>query len=116
MCIHHPSALVTYNNTFPTRYEALLEGKVYLVAANEAIHREGNVLLTTHSTHFIYGYLSMAYGKGPLSEKGNPLLSLHGLVVLINSKGSFICTISQTAEYSRRGALVGMRNGSVDPP
>ena len=85
--------------------------------------------LTTHSTHFIYGY--MAYGKIPFrqrerreremfyltthsthfylrlygvrhmvkdhtdSEKGNPLPP-HRLLLSINSKGSFICTIPQT--------------------
>ena len=30
------------------------------------------------------------------SERGNPLMSLHGLRFLISSKGSFICTIPQT--------------------
>ena len=37
--------------------------------------------LMTHSTHFIYGYMT-SDGKGP-----------HGLLFPINSKGSFICTI-----------------------
>ena len=40
--------------------------------------------LTTHSTHFIYG---------------NPLLS-HGLLFLISSKGSFICTIPDRIAYT----------------
>ena len=30
------------------------------------------------------------------SKRGNPLLSLHGLLFLISSKGSFTCTIPQT--------------------
>ena len=30
------------------------------------------------------------------SERGNPLLPLHGILFTIDSKGSFICTISQT--------------------
>ena len=35
------------------------------------------------------------YGKGSLIyiEKGNMLQSLHGLLFLTDSKGSFICTI-----------------------
>ena len=45
--------------------------------------------LTTHSTHFIYGYMASD------SERGNPLPP-HGLLFSINSKGSFICTIPQT--------------------
>ena len=50
--------------------------------------------LTTHSTHFIYGY--MASGKDHSeSEKDNPLQP-HRLLLSINSKGSFICTIPQT--------------------
>ena len=32
------------------------------------------------------------------SERGNPLLP-HGLLFLINSKGSFICTIPQTGYH-----------------
>ena len=83
--------------------------------------------LTTHSTHFIYGYMASDHSdseKGERernvlfndalntfslllydvrhmvkdhsdSEKGN-LLPPHGLLFLINSKGSFICTIPQT--------------------
>ena len=47
--------------------------------------------LTTHSTHFIYGYM----GSDTDSDRGN-LLPPHGLLFLINSKGSFICTIPQT--------------------
>ena len=37
------------------------------------------------------------YGKEPRdNEKGNWLCSLHGLLFLISSKGSFICTIPHT--------------------
>ena len=39
---------------------------------------------------------SQIYGKVPLdSERGNPVLP-HGLLFLINSKGSFICIIPKT--------------------
>ena len=49
--------------------------------------------LTTHSTHFIYGYMASDMVKDHSdSEKGNPLPP-HRLLLLINSKGSFICTI-----------------------
>ena len=76
--------------------------------------------LTTHSTHFIYGYMGererernvlfndalntfylRLYGVRHMakdhsdSEKGNPLPP-HRLLLSINSKGSFICTIPQT--------------------
>ena len=37
-----------------------------------------------------------SYGKRQLREKGNPLASLHGLLFLISSKGSFIYNITQT--------------------
>ena len=52
--------------------------------------------LTTHSTFYL-----QLYGVGHMvkdhsdSEKGNLLLP-HRLLFLINSKGSFICTIPQT--------------------
>ena len=52
--------------------------------------------LTTHSTHFIYGYMVGHMVKDHSdSERGN-LLPPHGLLFPINSKGSFICTIPQT--------------------
>ena len=73
--------------------------------------------LTTYSTHFIYGYMGRErnvlfndalntfylrlYGIRHMvkdhsdSEKGNPLPP-HRLLLSINSKGSFICTIPQT--------------------
>ena len=74
--------------------------------------------LTTHSTHFIYGYMEgrkemflfndalntfylRLYGVGHMvedhsdSERGNPLLP-HGLLFLISSKGYFIYIIPQT--------------------
>ena len=52
--------------------------------------------LTMHSTHFIYGYMASDMVKDHSdSEKGN-LLRPHRLLLSINSKGSFICTIPQT--------------------
>ena len=53
--------------------------------------------LTTHSTHFIYGYMVSGHmiKDHSDSERGNPLPP-HGLRFLISSKGSFICTIPQT--------------------
>ena len=54
--------------------------------------------LTTHSTHFIYGYMAsdiIMVKDHPDSERGNPLLP-HGLLFPINSKGSFICIIPHT--------------------
>ena len=53
--------------------------------------------LTTHLTHFIlrlYGVRHMVMDHSD-NERGN-LLPPHGLLFLINSKGSFICTIPQT--------------------
>ena len=41
----------------------------------------------------LYG---VRHGKGPLSERGNPLLP-HGLLFQISIKGSFICIIPQMA-------------------
>ena len=52
--------------------------------------------LTTHSTHFIYVYMASDMVKDHSdSERGN-LLPPHGLLFLISSKCSFICTIPQT--------------------
>ena len=55
--------------------------------------------LTTHSTHFIYGYMASDMVKDHSdSERGNPLPP-HGLLFSIDSKGSFICTIPQTYNF-----------------
>ena len=52
--------------------------------------------LTTHSTHFINGYMASEMVKDHSdTEKGNPLPP-HRLLLSINSKGSFICTIPHT--------------------
>ena len=74
--------------------------------------------LTTHSTHFIYGYMGerernvlfndalntfylWLYGIRHMvkdhsdRERGN-LLPQHGLLFSVNSKGYFICTIPHT--------------------
>ena len=71
--------------------------------------------LTTHSTHFIYGYTVIwrqTYGKGP-----------RGLLFPISSKGSSLYATSHREDntyhglcYSSRGALAGTRNSSMGPP
>ena len=60
------------------------------------IRRKEMLYLTTHSTHFIYGYMaSDIYVKNYSdSERGN-----HGLLFPVSSKGSFICTIPQTGQH-----------------
>ena len=51
--------------------------------------------LTTHSTHYIYGYMANDHLD---SERGNPQPPLHVLLFSISSKLSFICTIPQTGQ------------------
>ena len=57
--------------------------------------KEGNVLFNDALNTF---YLRQTYGKGPLSERGNPLPP-HRLLFSISSKGSFICIIPQTMAF-----------------
>ena len=59
--------------------------------------KEGNVLFNDALNTFylqLYGVRHMVKDHSD-SEKGNPLLP-YGLLLSINSKGSFICTIPQT--------------------
>ena len=59
--------------------------------------KEGNVLFNDALNTFylrLYGVLHMVKDHSD-SEKGNPLPP-HRLLLSINSKGSFICTIPQT--------------------
>ena len=57
--------------------------------------------LMMHSTHFIYGLYGVRHmiKDHSDSEKRNPLPP-HRLLLSINSKGSFICTIPQTGNFS----------------
>ena len=67
----------------------------------------------------------LVYGVRPMTknhsdgERGNLLLTLHGVLFPISSKGSFICIILQTG-YPQTGyfsgTLAGSRNSSMDPP
>ena len=64
---------------------------------DELRERERNVLFNdTLNTFYLrlYGVRHMVMDHSD-SEKGNPLLP-HRLLLSINSKGSFICTIPQT--------------------
>ena len=79
--------------------------------------KEGNVLFNDALNTFYFTVIwRRTHGKGPLSERGNPLPP-HGLLFPISSKGSFICTTPQT-EYNDLchtscGALAGTRNSSM---
>ena len=78
--------------------------------------------LTTHWTHFIYGYIASDHMVKNHSdrERGNPLPP-HRLLFSISSKGSFICIIPQDNTYhglcyTSCGALAGTRNSPMGPP
>ena len=60
--------------------------------------KEGNVLFNgTLNTFYLWLYGIGHIVKDHLERDiGNPLLLLNGLLFLIKSKGSFICTIPQT--------------------
>ena len=61
---------------------------------------------TTHSTHFIYGFMGVGHmvNDHSDSDRGNPLPP-HGLLFPISNKGSFICTIPQTGYHIPRPLL-----------
>ena len=83
----------TFSSEMST-YKLLFSNYVWrkLIVVDVYGRRKEMFYLTTHSTHFIYGYMVKDHSD---SEKGNPLPP-HRLLLLINSKGSFICTIPQT--------------------
>ena len=51
--------------------------------------------LTTHSTHFIYGYMASDIWLRTILIVRKETRCRH-ILLSINSKGSFICTIPQT--------------------
>ena len=72
--------------------------------------------LTTHSTHFIYGYMASDMVKDHSdSEKGNPLPP-HGLLFPINSKSYFICRIAHTTAFVTPVVGLSFRLAAWDIP
>ena len=90
----HVSVIYTFYRV--TRVRNGRKEIIYLTMHSTIIWKEGTVLLNKSLNTF---YLRL-YGIGHMvkdhsdSEKGNQLP--HGLLFLINSKGSFICSIPQT--------------------
>ena len=82
--------------------------------------RERNVLFNDALNTFylrLYGVRHMVKDHSD-SEKGNPLPP-HRLLLLINSKGSFICTIPQTGQHIPRPLLhqswsTGWNDGDIE--
>ena len=74
--------------------------------------------LTTHSTHFIYGYMVKDHSD---SEKGNPLLPI-GYSFRLTARFFLYAPAHRQDStyhglcYTNRGALVGTRNSSVGSP
>ena len=82
----------------PTTHRTVSERSYHEATFRSPTGREREMFyLTTHSTHFylrLYGVRHMVKDHSD-SEKGNPLPP-YMLLLSINSKGSFICTIPQT--------------------
>ena len=79
--------------------------------------KEGNVLFNDALNTFclqLYG-VRYNYGKDHSDNKKGNLLSPHGLLFPISSKGSFMC-ITHSLCYTSRVALAGTRNNSMSPP
>ena len=69
-----------------------------VVKQPEVRKEEEGIVLTTHLTHFIYGYVALDvwYRTTQTAKQTNLLPSLHELHFPISSKGSFICIITYT--------------------
>ena len=64
-------------------------------------------------THLLYSY--MVLEMWIRTTQINLLPPLHGLLLAISSKGSFICTIPHKGQYTRSGVLVERRNFLMGP-
>ena len=96
------------NMELNTQYSCMYK-KIYIYKSNKiwvpkrirATRRKEMVCLMTHSTHFIYGYMVLDIWKRTtqiVREKN--LLPPHGLLFLISSKSSFICTIPDRTAHA----------------
>ena len=89
-CVGSAIRPLVVNTGFAFQYQLPPMGSLHL-------GRERNILFNDALNTFylrLYGVIHMVKYHSD-SEKGN-LLSPHRLLLLINSKGSFICTIPQT--------------------
>ena len=85
------------NFIIPTSAPQLVFG--YVLSCLWEVGRKNFFYLTTHSTHFIYGYMASDMVKDYSdSERRNPRPP-HGLLFPISSKGSFICIIPQPLKH-----------------
>ena len=82
------------------RGQTSLQGGILVghVSHRKVARKEGNVLFNDILNSFLFmviwlGHMVKDHSD---SERGNLLPPLHGLLFLISSKGSFICTILQT--------------------
>ena len=88
--------------TFPPLFKTYMlsvDGEMHANNSLRLVGQEGRkemFYLTTHSTHFIYGYGVGHMVKDHSDSERRNLLPPHRLIFPINSKGSFICTIPQT--------------------
>ena len=91
-----------YNGQFKNVWSASLKNISFLLSScfglfhllRNILKKEGNVLFNNTFYLRLYGVRHMVKDHSD-SEKGNPLPP-HRLLLSINSKGSFICTIPQT--------------------
>ena len=68
-------------------------------------NRKEMFYLTTHSTHFIYGYMASNIWLRTILIVRKETRLPHRLLFPINSKGSFICTIPHTGLHIPRPLL-----------
>ena len=77
--------------------------------------KKGNVLFNDVLNTFylqLYGIKHMV--KDYLDcKKGNPLPPLHGLLIPVSSKWSFMCTISQTGQHITQSVMVHWLNRKI---
>ena len=78
---------VKQKKSIVSKYTDVVVTAGYKMREREREREREMFYLTTHSTHMVKDLSD--------SEKGNPLPP-HRLLLSINSKGSFICTIQQT--------------------
>ena len=106
------------SRNFPKNYLVVC---IYIYIYITKLTRERNVLFNDALNTLylrLYGVRHMVKDHSD-SEKGNPLPP-HRLLLMISSKGSFICTITHRQDYTYhglcytgRGALAGARNSSM---
>ena len=104
----------------PLRYDVIAETLVYTAKQNVSEGRKEMFYLTTHSTHFVYGYMASDIWLRTILIVRKETRCRHSFRltarVLLYAPSHRQDSTYHGLCYTSRGALAGTKNSSIGPP